>query len=93
MPEIASLFLQVAGAEVPSSFVETTLLGIVGLKDLDSKEPNEYIVFGKGKHNAAREKNMAYPIRSIRTEDYLQVKNYEPEKWPAGDPPYYMDLN
>lgn len=93
VPEIASLFLQVAGVEVPVSFMETTLPGIVGLKGFDSKAPNEFVLFGKEKHNAARENNLGYPIRSIRTKRYLLVKNYEPERWPAGDPPVYKDLN
>lgn len=93
VPEIASLFLQAAGVDVPVSFMETTLPGIVGLDDFESKAPNDYVVFGKEKHNAARENNMGYPIRSIRTEDYLLVKNYESDRWPAGDPPYYKDLN
>lgn len=93
VPEIASLFLQAAGVDVPVSFMETTLPGIVGLDDFESKASNDYVVFGKEKHNAARENNMGYPIRSIRTEDYLLVKNYESDRWPAGDPPYYKDLN
>ena len=93
VPEIASLFLQAAGAEVPSSFMETTLPGIVGLEGFESAALNEYVVFGKEKHNAARENNLGYPIRAIRTRRYLLVRNYEPDRWPAGDPPYYKDLN
>ena len=28
----------------------------------------------------------ATPCRAIRTSDYLYIRNYEPERWPAGDP-------
>ena len=29
---------------------------------------------------------IGYPSRALRTADYLYIKNYEPDRWPAGDP-------
>ena len=29
-----------------------------------------------------------YPIRALRTSQYLYLKNYEPERMPSGDPAY-----
>jgi hypothetical protein len=30
----------------------------------------------------------SYPVRAIRTTEYLYVENIKPERWPAGDPDY-----
>ncbi|MBS3764015.1 MAG: DUF4976 domain-containing protein, partial [Planctomycetes bacterium] len=35
---------------------------------------------------AAREGNLPYPQRAIRTKDYLYVRNFAPSRWPMGDP-------
>ena len=29
-----------------------------------------------------------YPVRAIRTADYLYLRNFRPERWPAGTPNY-----
>lgn len=34
-----------------------------------------------------------YPCRAIRTHDYLYIRNFEPDRWPAGDPPVYRDID
>jgi len=38
------------------------------------------------RHSSSRHNNRTYPIRSMRTEDYLLVWNPRPERWPAGHP-------
>lgn len=40
-----------------------------------------------------RQHGLGYPGRAIRTKDYLYIKNYEPNRWPAGDPPFYGDID
>ena len=29
---------------------------------------------------------MPYPMRAIRTADYLYIRNFKPDRWPCGDP-------
>jgi N-sulfoglucosamine sulfohydrolase len=31
---------------------------------------------------------VGYPVRAIRTHDYLYIRNFEPDRWPAGTPDY-----
>ena len=38
------------------------------------------------RHDGCRKGGKGYPCRAIRTADFLYIKNYEPERWPAGDP-------
>jgi len=92
VPELASFFLEAAGCEVPSSMMPATLPNLLNLKKFTRHPVNEFVVWGKEKHNPAREQNLGYPIRAIRTAEYLLVKNYEPERWPAGPPPHYKDF-
>lgn len=92
VPEVAAFFLEAAGCAVPPSMMATTLPNILQLNDFKQHPVNHFVVWGKEKHNPAREENRGYPIRAIRTAEFLLVKNYEPERWPAGPPPHYKDF-
>ena len=35
---------------------------------------------------------MSYPARAIRTKDFLYIKNFEPDRWPAGDPEAHISV-
>jgi len=41
----------------------------------------------------ARVGGFGYPGRAIRTDDFLYIHNYEPDRWPAGDPPLFADID
>ena len=41
------------------------------------------------RHALCRENGWGYPMRAIRTEKYLYIRNFEPERWPAGYPQGY----
>jgi uncharacterized sulfatase len=38
------------------------------------------------RHSSARYNNLGYPQRSLREGDYLYIRNFRPDLWPAGDP-------
>lgn len=38
------------------------------------------------RHSSSRYHNLAYPQRCIRTQQYLYIRNFRPERWPAGTP-------
>jgi hypothetical protein len=38
------------------------------------------------RHANVREGDLSYPIRALRTKDFLYIANLRPERWPAGDP-------
>ena len=48
----------------------------------------DHVVFGKERHVPGQEKPDAggTPMRAIRTRDFLYVRNFRPERWPAGTP-------
>jgi N-sulfoglucosamine sulfohydrolase len=45
------------------------------------------------RHALCRAWGMGYPARAIRTHDFLYIRNYEPDRWPAGDPPLFGDVD
>jgi hypothetical protein len=44
------------------------------------------MVIGKERHDLGRPNDWGYPVRALRTPEYLYVRNYEPDRWPAGNP-------
>jgi arylsulfatase A-like enzyme len=38
------------------------------------------------RHANVRKGDLSYPSRAIRTREFLYVRNFHPERWPAGDP-------
>jgi arylsulfatase A-like enzyme len=45
-----------------------------------------HVLIGKERHDAGRPNDWGYPVRGIVTDKWLYLKNYEPDRWPAGDP-------
>jgi N-sulfoglucosamine sulfohydrolase len=64
------------------------LLGILKSNRSGTVEPQRDAVFiGRERHvEDAREGFLPYPQRAIRTRDHLYIINFEPDRWPLGDP-------
>jgi arylsulfatase A-like enzyme len=45
-----------------------------------------FVLIGKERHDVGRPNDAGYPIRGIVKDDYLYIKNFEPSRWPAGNP-------
>ena len=46
----------------------------------------DFVVFGKERHDIGRPDDQGYPMRGIVKGDFLYLRNYEPGRWPAGNP-------
>ncbi len=52
------------------------------------------MLIGKERTDVGRPHDWGYPIRGIVTADYLYLHNYEPTRWPAGNPETgYLDTD
>ena len=81
-----------------------TLLEGAGLKPLAAMTGRSLVPLLKGasppgrdrvfvereRHANVRRGDLSYPARAIRTKDYLYVRNFRPDRWPAGDPELYF---
>jgi hypothetical protein len=46
----------------------------------------DHVLIGKERHDVGRPFDWGYPIRGIINGEYLFIQNFEPTRWPAGDP-------
>jgi uncharacterized sulfatase len=44
---------------------------------------------GRERHSSSRYNSLGYPCRCIRTATHLYIRNFTPERWPAGAPQKY----
>jgi len=49
-------------------------------------ENRDHVLIGKERHDIGRPNDWGYPIRGIVKDGFLMIINYEPERWPAGNP-------
>jgi uncharacterized sulfatase len=88
--DLAPTILEAAGIERSPDITGRSLLRLLTSHQAGEVEPDRaFVLLGKERHNYARPDNVGYPIRAIRTRDYLYIRNVKPGRWPIGDPPYY----
>ena len=92
--DFAPTFLELAGIPIPETMNAKSLVNILesekeGIVDRD----RDYIVTARERHAYVRQGGPGYGARSIRTDDFLYIRNYNPDAWPAGDPPLYGDVD
>ena len=92
--DLAPTFLEAAGLKASEEMNGKSLLPLLasGRSGLIERA-RDGVLFGRERHASVRAGNVGYPIRGIRTADFLYLRNYEPERWPAGDPPNYGDVD
>jgi N-sulfoglucosamine sulfohydrolase len=50
-------------------------------------DPDRTAVYSaRERHSSSRWNNLAYPQQTLRTSQYLYIRNFKPERWPAGAP-------
>jgi len=54
----------------------------------------DHVLIGKERTDVGRPNNWGYPIRGLVTAEHLYLRNYEPSRWPAGNPETgYLDTD
>lgn len=48
---------------------------------------------GRERHSSSRFNTLSYPQRTLRTKQFIYIRNFRPERWPAGTPPLYADID
>lgn len=69
---------------------------LIGLMKNDREEQDEKkwtsTFSGRERHSSSRFNSLGYPQRCVRTKDYLYIRNYAPERWPAGAPQKFSSV-
>jgi arylsulfatase A-like enzyme len=92
--DLAATFLEFAGEKVPERMTARSLKSIL-ISDKEGRINQDFnrVFVARERHAMARKGGLGYPSRALRTDDYLYIRNYEPSRWPAGDPPLFADID
>jgi len=55
-----------------------------------AQSPREFVFSGRERHSSSRFNSLSYPCRCVRTKTHLYIRNFTPERWPAGTPRKYL---
>lgn len=87
--DFAPTFLEAAGIKIPKTMTGNSLMPLLDSTAsgrIDSAR--DHAVFGLERHfPGSRPDGAGYPMRGIRTADYLYIRNLTPGKNPVGDRP------
>jgi uncharacterized sulfatase len=89
LPDLAPTFVEAAGLTPPDVMTGRSLIDVICSNDSGLVDATrDYVIVGRERHvAAARNGNLPYPQRAIRTKDWLYIRNFEPERWPMGTGP------
>jgi uncharacterized sulfatase len=85
--DLAPTFLEAAGLEPPANMIGKSLLALLLSGKQGRIDPSRDRAFtARERHSSSRPGNLGYPIRALRTGEFLYLRNFTPQRWPAGDP-------
>ncbi len=84
LTDFAPTLLELAGLKPPTEMTGRSFADL--LLGKDGAIPRDAVFLERERHANVRHGDMSYPIRGIRTKDFLYLWNMRPDRWPAGDP-------
>jgi N-sulfoglucosamine sulfohydrolase len=84
--DFAPTFLELAGQKPHDQMTGQSLVNLLKSAKSGMIEDRTFMLAGKERHDLGRPNDLGYPVRAIRTKDYLYVHNFHPDRWPAGNP-------
>lgn len=85
--DLAPTFLEAAGVKQPEQMIGKSLTPVLsGRGEGRIDKARDHIIFGKERHVPAQAAPSmgGYPCRGVRDDGYLYIRNFEPDRWPAG---------
>lgn len=88
--DLTATILEAAGVRHPNPDVPMAGRSIMNILTsrgsglVDSTRDAVYA--SRERHSSSRYNNWTYPQRALRTQQYLYIRNFRPDRWPAGDP-------
>ena len=83
LADLAPTFLEAAGLKPPPEMTGKSLLPLLAG---NNQADRDAVFVERERHANVRAGDLSYPARAIRTKDFLYIRNFRPDRWPAGDP-------
>jgi arylsulfatase A-like enzyme len=85
--DFAPTFLELAGLKPHAQMTGRSLVPLLrSEKSGQIEAARNAIIVAKERHDIGRPNDWGYPVRAIRTREFLYVRNFFPDRWPAGNP-------
>lgn len=85
LTDLAPTFLEAAGLTPREEMTGRSLLQLLTSTQSGNVEADrDAVCTGRERHAWCRIDGKGYPARMIRTEQFLYIRNYAPDRWPAG---------
>lgn len=88
LTDFAPTFLELAGLKPWPEMTGRSFVDLLLRKP--SSAPRDCVFLERERHANVRHGDLSYPVRGIRTKDFLYLRNLRPDRWPAGDPELYF---
>jgi N-sulfoglucosamine sulfohydrolase len=90
-PDFAPTIMELAGLEPHPQMTGSSFLDILLSSESGwINKSRNFSILGKERHDIGRDDGdeiaVGYPVRGIITDRFLYTVNYEPQRWPAGNP-------
>lgn len=84
--DFAPTYLELAGLKPPAQMTGKSLVNLLRSDKSGWVENRNTMLVGKERHDIGRPNDLGYPVRALRTRDFLYVHNFHPDRWPVGNP-------
>ncbi|MGZ0655722.1 sulfatase family protein [Coraliomargarita sp. W4R72] len=89
--DLAPTFLELAGVSLEQSGMQPwagrSLLEVFkGGRDMAHIPERDTVLMGRERNDPGRPGDLGYPVRVIRKGDLFYIHNFEPTRWPSGNP-------
>ena len=92
--DLAPTIIEAAGLEAHPDMTGRSLLRLLASSLQGRVEPaRDHVILARERHTPWRAGRVGYPMRAVRTDRFLYIRNLEPERWPAGDPPILGEVD
>lgn len=92
--DVTATLLDVGGVTPPAAYPISgrSVLSILTSKMQGLVDPTRTMAWSaRERHSSSRYNNWTYPQRALRTPQFLYIRNFQPDRWPAGDPRILQD--
>ncbi|MBB5352789.1 putative sulfatase [Haloferula luteola] len=82
--DLTATLCEATGMHPPSDLPHSGHSFLPLLQGIDSSAGPSVIFAGRERHSSSRFHSLGFPQRCLRTPTHLYIRNFKPERWPAG---------